>query len=1081
MPGGSLGGINCKDSTEKAYKRNLAWFLNYLDGSKVEEVTAVHAGNREAIADELPDVDEVLLKDTARLERITAQDVCRYLNYKAYRDENPSADARPLHCRANTLDILRRSISTYMPRPKSSWDPVKLDGNPCRSKEVTDMIKGVREKEQQFQGLKSQAQRAIEGDEFMLLLKVARVHQFTKKTQLDIFKKFRLGSALTLQWQLIARIDDIHKLKFNQVQPHPLHAGTLLAELAWHNRTSQAKQSSEAPKHIILASRNPLLCPLLNMAAFIEARGFHTMDLLRPIDSVYGGWVKTTMSHALRDAFKNEKFTQVGPAAASGSGPRAAETETVAAAAAAAKIAPGKLGSYSIRTGAAIYGKRCGLPEDFVHHRGRFVSNNGSSTTVAADNIATTDMSSPSAPVLPSNEDDDDDNDNDKDDDAVDEVENENVNDALDTTDAMDATDTMDVDASPAAATTTAAAVHNTSTFKKNHILAYPDAQVAAVLAGSAGPCRYVVKEAFQDIITEEFIKETAAKHVYHIYGRDMAQVLALPLIWAAFLDDNDNSTVSGGASPGGNENEGNNDCELIPPVLKDNIKKALPTAGGRFGNPIQRVRLHISGSDENLWISNIHDNHMMAPAPSLAQDQGLTTGPSAATTAVGALGVGGQGVGAGVAGAAEIHGIRTQLFALQQQIEDVRRHNRQTTDPIFKSLKSTSFSIKYLTNIVQQLVTKSTATKTVADQQAAEDAARAVINAREPHATELENIYGGGDSSSTNTTAATNATTTTPTNMNMNMNNMNMNMNNMGVLQPGSVPFPFPFAAHTHSFPMGYPGPAPAFGVSQPFVPFNAQQGRPGLLQPTVPAPMIPTPAATAAEAATAAAARAKRLSKAESKRVAAIAAAAKARSTPAAKAKNRSKSTAPQAAAAAAGLAAVQAVAKAAVAAAGLAAVQAVAKARSKPKASLAAAPEPAPAGGATVLELVAKARSKLATLSEKPGGLHDLWREYQYGIDGRIPARLFTSSERGKLRHTYSRRKPFWDLVVNMMKQHHTVDSAIDMIQDVYRKKNLTDILRGIVKDKAHGGHDRLKKYYPESSTQSAEEKDIHEITI
>ena len=46
-------------------------------------------------------------------------------------------------------------------------------------------------------------------------------------------------------------------------------------------------------------------------------------------------------------------------------------------------------------------------------------------------------------------------------------------------------------------------------------------------------------------------------------------------------------------------------------------------------------------------------------------------------------------------------------------------------------------------------------------------------------------------------------------------------------------------------------------------------------------------------------------------------------------------------------------------------------------------------------------------MAKLSGAPKSVHDLWQEYQHGIGGNIPARQFRPRERGRCKHTYSRR--------------------------------------------------------------------------
>mgnify|MGYP003512971962 FL=1 len=53
-------------------------------------------------------------------------------------------------------------------------------------------------------------------------------------------------------------------------------------------------------------------------------------------------------------------------------------------------------------------------------------------------------------------------------------------------------------------------------------------------------------------------------------------------------------------------------------------------------------------------------------------------------------------------------------------------------------------------------------------------------------------------------------------------------------------------------------------------------------------------------------------------------------------------------------------------------------------------------------------------LAELCLCPRTLYDLWQEYQYGLGGRKPAKYFTPTERGKVKHKYSRRKVVWETI-------------------------------------------------------------------
>jgi hypothetical protein len=93
--------------------------------------------------------------------------------------------------------------------------------------------------------------------------------------------------------------------------------------------------------------------------------------------------------------------------------------------------------------------------------------------------------------------------------------------------------------------------------------------------------------------------------------------------------------------------------------------------------------------------------------------------------------------------------------------------------------------------------------------------------------------------------------------------------------------------------------------------------------------------------------------------------------------------------------------------------------------------------------------------ATLMPTPRSLHDLWQEYQHGVGGRKAARLFSYSERGRVKHKYHRRKIIWDLVAGLVRQGHTADAGIDRIYAVYGgQTSVTNIINGLKRDRKNG---------------------------
>ena len=74
--------------------------------------------------------------------------------------------------------------------------------------------------------------------------------------------------------------------------------------------------------------------------------------------------------------------------------------------------------------------------------------------------------------------------------------------------------------------------------------LPYPDAHIASVLTGPQGPCKYAIKgsNAISDNITESLVP-----NIHAAFRGEIARVLVLPLLWAAF---DGNMTVNGYTLP---------------------------------------------------------------------------------------------------------------------------------------------------------------------------------------------------------------------------------------------------------------------------------------------------------------------------------------------------------------------------------------------------------------------------------------------------------------------------------------------------------------------------------------------------
>ena len=98
--------------------------------------------------------------------------------------------------------------------------------------------------------------------------------------------------------------------------------------------------------------------------------------------------------------------------------------------------------------------------------------------------------------------------------------------------------------------------------------------------------------------------------------------------------------------------------------------------------------------------------------------------------------------------------------------------------------------------------------------------------------------------------------------------------------------------------------------------------------------------------------------------------------------------------------------------------------------------------------------------ANLTKQPKTLYKLWDEWEFGIGGNKPAKLFSPIERGRVKFQYSLRKCFWNLCSEMIRRGYTSGTAIDKIYSVYVGMSLTQILRSIRNENRTGGNPELQ---------------------
>ena len=96
------------------------------------------------------------------------------------------------------------------------------------------------------------------------------------------------------------------------------------------------------------------------------------------------------------------------------------------------------------------------------------------------------------------------------------------------------------------------------------------------------------------------------------------------------------------------------------------------------------------------------------------------------------------------------------------------------------------------------------------------------------------------------------------------------------------------------------------------------------------------------------------------------------------------------------------------------------------------------------------------QMATLSDKPTTIHDLWREDTHGIGGQVPAKAFRRRERGRCKHNYSRRNLVWRVIKELVLAGVDADVACDRIYQAYgRGKSISYIISMMYNDKSRAG--------------------------
>mgnify|MGYP007023057173 CR=1 FL=1 len=145
------------------------------------------------------------------LTAVSATDVVNWFKFRCYGTVEPEEDAIPVH-RKHALKFWKKSISYFMPNKHLQWNELANTGNPTKSLEMAEIIKGIQRKETRRQGAPSRARRPLTMTEFRYL------QSYLKENEDDFKHKYGTRAHNNYQYHLIGRIDDCTQLQYESLK-----------------------------------------------------------------------------------------------------------------------------------------------------------------------------------------------------------------------------------------------------------------------------------------------------------------------------------------------------------------------------------------------------------------------------------------------------------------------------------------------------------------------------------------------------------------------------------------------------------------------------------------------------------------------------------------------------------------------------------------------------------------------------------------------------------------------------------------------------------------------------------------------
>ena len=169
------------------------------------------------------------------------------------------------------------------------------------------------------------------------------MHEFRQLIQLcrqptqTYFAKYTAAAYFIFQFHMIARMDDVHHFKKEDITPNIEFPFALKSKMRWSKNVLEER---DAPDQIILGANDPVFCPLIAIAILCEFQTQQDLTLL--------ACSKTKISDFFRKVTSDENCQ------------RSSESP---------------IGTHSLRKFAATFARRHGASRDDVDARGRWKNN----------------------------------------------------------------------------------------------------------------------------------------------------------------------------------------------------------------------------------------------------------------------------------------------------------------------------------------------------------------------------------------------------------------------------------------------------------------------------------------------------------------------------------------------------------------------------------------------------------------------------------------------------------------------------------------------------------------------------------